>query len=264
MDMRLGWVTDLHLNDQSNSLRKKFIENLLKLQLEALLITGDLFEGEGYLADLKELAETLSLPLYFVLGNHDYYQTSIRKRREEVQKLNHPLLHFLTDESPCLLTKSVALTGHDGWADATVGNFLGSTIRLRDYKEIEELQNLSPNDLKEQLHLLGKEAAASLKAKIEEAFEQADTLILAMHSPPFVEACRYGEKVADEEWAPHFVSGQVGEMLIALFRKYPQKRATLFAGHCHNKAHYQPLDNLTVYTGEGLSEDHLIEKILVV
>ena len=67
---------------------------------------GLAFSGRGF--DMRliapfgvPLAEALKIPIYFVLGNHDFYGSSIAATRQSVihASREHPLLHYLTDES---------------------------------------------------------------------------------------------------------------------------------------------------------------------
>ena len=75
------------------------------------------------------------MPIYFVLGNHDYYHGSIAETRARVIELcgTHPRLRYLTalDEVEAL-TRHVGLVGHDGWADGRAGDYARSLVMMQD------------------------------------------------------------------------------------------------------------------------------------
>ena len=67
---------------------------------DKVLITGDIATGTTILTELQWLSQTINAPLYFVLGNHDYYGSSIETVRKQVSQWAHtqPHTHWL-DES---------------------------------------------------------------------------------------------------------------------------------------------------------------------
>ena len=74
--MQICWLTDVHLNLLSQQQRASFYQQLLKKPIDALLLTGDIAQGSSTLVVLAELAEIshqLNCSIYFVLGNHDYF-----------------------------------------------------------------------------------------------------------------------------------------------------------------------------------------------
>ena len=79
--MRLAWLTDIHFTYVPPANREAFYTTLAAEKLDALLIGGDIGESETPAAFLKEIEDRLSLPIYFVLGNHDYYHSSIARTR---------------------------------------------------------------------------------------------------------------------------------------------------------------------------------------
>ncbi len=48
------------------------------------MISGDIAEATSIELILKEMASTIQKPIYFVLGNHDYYRGSINDLRSTV------------------------------------------------------------------------------------------------------------------------------------------------------------------------------------
>jgi hypothetical protein len=82
------------------------------------------------------------VPIYFVLGNHDFYHGSIAAVRQAVarQSAASRWLHWLPISGVVPLTATTALVGHDSWADGRLGDFLGSEVLLNDYVLIAELR----------------------------------------------------------------------------------------------------------------------------
>ncbi len=68
--MKLAWLTDIHLNFLDKSGRKKFYQQIVASQVEAVLISGDIAEAPSVSDILKEMIEQIQMPIYFVLGNH--------------------------------------------------------------------------------------------------------------------------------------------------------------------------------------------------
>jgi predicted MPP superfamily phosphohydrolase len=91
--MRLAWLTDVHLNFVPFSAVTRLIEEILAESPDAVLIGGDIGEANDVCLYLKQLAEQLRLPIYFVLGNHDYYRGSVAGVRSKVIELA-PLLRM--------------------------------------------------------------------------------------------------------------------------------------------------------------------------
>lgn len=47
-------------------------------------------------------------------------------------------------------------------------------------------------------------------------------VIVATHVPPYRESCWYEGKISDDNWAPFFVCGQVGEVLLWYSERKPK------------------------------------------
>jgi hypothetical protein len=64
--------------------------------------------------DLEAIGDALQVPIYFVLGNHDFYYGSIEKVRCQVRRLSQQRkeLFWLEDAGCIHLTAEVALVGH--------------------------------------------------------------------------------------------------------------------------------------------------------
>lgn len=247
------WMTDLHLDALPEEKWKQFFRTLSHEAFEALLIGGDVVNGINSLKVLKEIEGIIERPLYFVLGNHDFYYGSIEKIRKLAKALamKKRNLHYLTYTDPIPLSADVALVGHDGWSDARTGNFLASTIMLNDYLFIDELKKLKGRDLEGKLQELGSDAASSAEKVLLKALSQFKKVLFLTHSPPFREACLYEGKVCDDNWGPHFVATAVGQMLLQVAKVNPDKSILVLSGHSHEKADVVITENVRVLSGKA-------------
>src|SRR6187455_2634706 len=77
----LLWATDVHLDHlRAREAAFEFGRALAREQPEAvgLVVTGDIAEAPSIERTLKDLVAGFSHPVYFVLGNHDYYRGSFQ------------------------------------------------------------------------------------------------------------------------------------------------------------------------------------------
>ncbi len=93
--LRIAWLTDIHLNFVSPHDRAGWYANLAGQKLDALLVGGDIGEADSVARFLTEIESALGVPIYFVLGNHDFYRSSIAATRATVSRLAaaSPRLH---------------------------------------------------------------------------------------------------------------------------------------------------------------------------
>ncbi|HIA03728.1 MAG TPA: hypothetical protein EYN66_17785, partial [Myxococcales bacterium] len=189
--MRLIWVTDIHLNFVNEDGANAFAQAIRNQAPQVLLVGGDIAEAHDVEHWLRWLVKAVEVPVYFVLGNHDYYRGSIAGVRETVRALCSVVdgLTWLSEQGPISLTEQTALIGHGCWGDGRLGDFLRSSVMLNDYVLIRELSGSIPMQRLEQLHRLGDEAAAHLRTSLEAALKSHQHVLALTHVPPFREAC---------------------------------------------------------------------------
>ena len=83
----MAWLTDIHLNFIDADARKKFYQKIIDIECDGVLISGDIAEAPSIKNILEEMAIYIKKPIYFVLGNHDYYQEQINNVRSEMTRL---------------------------------------------------------------------------------------------------------------------------------------------------------------------------------
>jgi predicted phosphohydrolase len=118
--MKLLWVTDPHLNFLSRRARQRF-GRALAAHGDALLVTGDIAESPSLVRILRDLAGSYAKSVYFVLGNHDFYGSSIVRTGQLAAEISGRRLHWLTRAGAVRLSEETALVGHDGFYDGRNG-----------------------------------------------------------------------------------------------------------------------------------------------
>ncbi|HEV8051863.1 MAG TPA: metallophosphoesterase [Parachlamydiaceae bacterium] len=250
---RLAWSTDLHLDAAGRSQSDVYLDLLIAHEPDIVLIGGDVSNGITTFAHLGNMAKRFEKDIFFVLGNHDFYNGSIPVIRNDAKNIGAIAsnLHYLTDGAVIELSEQTALIGHDGWSDAYAGDFIKSDVMLNDYFLIDELKRLTHEERFLKLHELGEEAAVSVNKLLLTALEKYDRVILLIHVPPFVEACLYEGHPADDNWIPHFVNIATGKVLEAIMKTKPEKELLVLCGHTHWGQDIQILPNLRVVTGHS-------------
>jgi predicted phosphohydrolase len=264
---RVAWLTDIHLDHASDEAIDRLVSDLQAADADIVLVGGDIGEARNFADFLKLISGSVSGQTYFVLGNHDYYRSSIAGVRQQAASLNSESITWLTGSEPIALGNDTVLIGNGGWGDARIGDVFGTEIYLNDYAFIEELRDVAtPGIMTEELvfklNSLGDEAAVSIASKLDTAFAMASHVMVLMHVPPYREACWYQGKQTDDNWAPHFTCKAVGDVLTAAMEQRPNKSMTVLCGHTHGEGTADILPNLKVRTaGAGYGRPAIADVI---
>ena len=215
-----------------------------------MLVGGDTGQAPSVGPYLELIAAAVGVPVYFVLGNHDYYGGSIKGTRASIRETvaQWEQLCWLDEAGVIELTKTTALIGHSGWGDARLGNFLSSPVQLNDWRQIDELTGLSRARLIYELQRLGEEAAEHLRTILPDALARYRDVVVLTHVPPWAEAAWHEGEHSSPDWTPWFACGAVGEVLKGAMLNAPQQEMTVLCGHTHVEGTARILPNLTVYT----------------
>jgi len=263
---RLAWLTDIHLNFLQMPSCVEFLDHVSRQNVDAVLISGDIAEGRTLDTYLGLIDRRLTCPVYFVLGNHDFYYSSVAATRSQVRSLSNlsERLYWLTDGVTVPLNETTALLGHDGWADGRIGGYFNSTVLMTDYLIIDELARADSLTRYRKLNELGDECAAYLSENLPPAFDQFEHVILLLHVPPFKEACWYEGHISGEEFLPHFTCQAAGDTLMEIMSQYPSRQLTVLCGHSHGRGQAQIRDNLLVKTGSAVYGAPSIQEIITI
>jgi Icc protein len=252
---RILWLTDIHLEFLKKPQIEDFFQHLKTHQPDAVCITGDISIAPNVAAVVRLMALTLACPVYFVLGNHDFYKGDISTVRDEMASITHARTGavWLPAAGVVELTAGVGLVGHDGWADGRYGDYLRSPILLNDYVQIADLQIRDTAERFEKVKQLGKQAGDYLRGILPEAARRYRHVMVMIHTPPFREACWYEGKIPnwDNPYLPHFACKAAGDALLHIAEMYPHVEFTVLCGHVHHSGIAEIRPNLTVYTGDA-------------
>ena len=265
--MRLAWTTDLHLDLATDTLFYAFCRALRAERPDAVLVGGDIAEAPALHTYLHQLrVEIGDIPIYFVLGNHDYYHGAVQEVRDQVTALcqGTPHLHWLPLEGIVALTAETALIGHGGWADGRLGDWDRSGVRLNDYTRIRDFKLLCKKERLDTMQRLAAEAAAHVRAFLPSALECFSRVVFLSHVPPFAEACWHEGRISNADYLPHFASRIIGEALLESARAFPNRKVTVLCGHTHGggRAHIAP--NIESLTGAAEYGAPTVQQVLEV
>jgi len=264
--MRLAWITDPHFNFLPPAGTAKFAKYVRRLtQADAIVMTGDIAECPSLAFNLVLFASKVEIPVYFVLGNHDFYNGSLEKGRLIAQVLHDSQavknLSWLNAAGVVELTPEIALVGHGGWYDARSGDPEGSNVIMNDFKVIEEFRDKERYGHIEKCREVAKQMAEEARPNLVAAARKYKQVFFATHIPPFRESCFYRDRISDKNWLPWFTNLTFGAMLADVASLFPEVKFTVLCGHTHSPGEYKHFENLTVYTGHSDYGNPQVSKI---
>jgi hypothetical protein len=220
---------------------RAFYDRVRREHPDCLFVTGDIGESDSVGRFVDELGRIA--PIYYVLGNHDYYRSSIQAVRQNLPAGWLPAMDSVR------LTEQTILIGIDGWGDARCGN-LESMVQLSDWQLIEDFEPVRYDraariELLQELGTAEAFALGELLARVP----ACEHLVVQTHVPPFPEACIYDGVQSEPAWLPWFTCIATGELLAEYARAHPTRRITVLCGHSHGAGVVKPEPNLEVRTG---------------
>jgi predicted phosphodiesterase len=260
--MQLDWLTDPHLDHLPNEKALiKFVKGLNARPSDGLLLTGDIAESATIPQFLEILSGAYRRPVYFVLGNHDYYGGWMVETQERVKEMcvavPEGILNYMPDAGVVMLSKRTAIVGHDGMYDGREGK-PGLKFAMSDFflpsgiSDFVEAFSWGSRHLFDKLRELGEESAAHVKETVREArLQGARRILILTHVPPFLEASYFRGRPSEPGSAPFYVNRSLGDALLELAEQNPKIVMEVFAGHTHGRRVYQARDNLVVRVGSA-------------
>lgn len=249
---RLVWLTDIHLNFMPLQARKDFYKEIKRKRPDFVLITGDISEAGPMCTHLQEMRDTVKKPIYFVLGNHDYYGLGIEEMRmrctaafsKEQERGIYHLPSNPTTLSEVITTTGLhktMLIGEDNLYDEQLG--IPGHVILSDFRHIRELLG---KDRSQAIATHAKAANNRLNARLKEVLkdESVKRVLIAIHVPPFKELSRFNGEISSQEFLPYFCAPSTGKVLLKHAKANPNVHFEVYCGHTHGKASYSPLPNL--------------------
>lgn len=265
--MKLIWCSDIHLNFLNLGLRIDFYNKITEAKGNAVVISGDIAESHNVVPLLEEMQNVIKIPIYFVLGNHDFYGSSVKAVKRSVRPFGYLGVLGLAP-----LTENTVVLGVDGWGDCRNGDFKNSRLTMSDWFYIDDLKdvyheyNLFGRDmLKRTLQKLADSDARKLKRKVLRAIAEGYTkLIIVTHVPPFEEVCIHAGKKSTPDGLPFFSSKILGTTILPIAQKYPEIDFLWLSGHTHSRATYSPCPNMICKVAKAEYYFPQIEEIIEV
>lgn len=241
------WTSDLHCDHASVGSWQAFIDTVRATSDGYVVLTGDIAVASRLVADLEFLADAAARPLYFVLGNHDHYGSTVEKVRDAVIELSarRPDIRWLPPAGVVALDDETVLVGVDGWADGRHGDPVHTPLRLNDDRFIGELAAQPSRGARLAVkQALADADAARLATLLERAAAVARHLVVATHVPPFPEALPATGRLSSAEWLPLVVCDATGAVLRAAAAAHPGHEFLVLCGHTHVERDVMVLPNL--------------------
>ena len=261
--MKIAWCTDIHLDFVDGQGYQQWLDLIQSHHVDALLITGDISIGPRIEQDLRKIATTLNnLPIYFVLGNHDYHHCEIQNLQKQVRNCCREVanLHWLDESDPFRINSHAALIGHSGWGDARNGDFLQTFVRLSDHRLIQDFIELDRPILQKRLQALGSKAAQHIQSNLHKSCWAKEIWIMT-HVPPFPEAAWHNGEWGTYDWIPDFTCKAIGDVLLEFADQHPNIQLHVRCGHGHSAGSVNMRPNLHVVTGAATYGSPIINDI---
>jgi predicted phosphohydrolase len=261
----MAWATDVHLDFlKTDEAVLEWIEDCVKpIPGDILLLTGDISLAPSILHHLRMIEKHSKKHIYFVAGNHDYWDGSFDELRSEFRKLE-PLTDGITwmgavDFVP--VGETMALVGHDGWYDARNGDLANSRFCMNDWYRIKEFA-AHPDRIVDISRHLADEATNHVVAGVEKAISAGKTKIVVMtHFPTHPEACRYKGGPSEPTALPWYSSKVMGDALERLAEENPRVTINVLCGHTHSAASFEKRSNLRIIVGKAEYGDPVVNTI---
>lgn len=255
--MKMIWCSDLHYNFIKLDEIKKFHDSIndeIQQQksendeVACMVITGDISEGDKILDHLLLIERDISVPVYFVCGNHDFWNASMSQLTIELSSFSsRSKCKFLNSSSFVKLSETCAIVGQNGWYDTMNGDLNQTSFYMNDWNKIHEFRGKSIHEIIRLSKSLAQVAADSIKRDVQLAVSQGfKEIVIATHVPPFVECCFHKGKKTDAGTLPWYSSGLMGNALADVASENRDVDFKVFCGHTHSPSSVQIFENMNV------------------
>lgn len=250
--MMLAWASDLHLDHARPAALAAFLERVRVAAPRALLLGGDVSNALHLSGHLRALVDAATpAPVRLVLGNHDFYGSSLAAVRFRVGGLpaaKDGRLRLLDGAAPEELGAGAWLVGAGGWGDGRAGGAVRA-VPLNDEEAIAELTEArGQGRLGELLGRLGEEAALALAFSLEGVPAPARRALVLTHVPPFPGAAWHRGRPSEPTFQQRFCWMAGGEVLSAFAAARPEVETVILCGHTHGGGFLRVCSNLSVVT----------------
>lgn len=277
--MRLAWATDIHLDfitDENNVVISArniniFCERIKNCSPDAVIISGDISLSNQLKQHLLSLERSLGIPIFFVLGNHDFWGSNIGSVRKNISTLSNSsrFLRYLSTSSYIMLSNSTALVGHDGWYDGLNGSPKSSYIEMNDWNFISDFSIFKNylgvsldgilNVSRYQANIGAKHIEKEIKSAIRD--HAPSKFIIVTHVPPFIDPVKESQHKNSTNLCPWYSSKIMGDMLLNVAKQNPLVEFEVFCGHVHTKYEKYISNNLLLRSGHSDYSDPKLQSV---
>ena len=259
------WFTDTHLNLAALGAKFDFYLKIEKEKPDGVFLTGDISNGSNTINDLKYLARNVEVPIYFVLGNHDYFYNSIDGMNDKIRLLckEYPNLIWMTESNPIALNNEVSIIGTEGWYDAMVGDpkYIKYTF---DWFMISNIRKLpSMKDRIEAFRKLADVSCNIIEKQLNKALDDGyKTIYMLTHFPPWVEATRDVGTIMEKFWLPYNTNLRLGKLIESIMKDRNKINLFILCGHSHCPLSIRVTRNINCQVGKAHTHFKLNSQII--
>lgn len=265
--MKFAWITDIHLNMVGDLGAKAFLDSVRNHDSDIVFCTGDIAEGSCLQHYLTMMDEIVQKPIFFVLGNHDFWDSSVdHVHNTYTQFLNtKTFLKWMPKQGVVRIADKVAVIGHECWYDCGYGNWENSGFVMADWKYQGDYRGCkTKQDIVDRSRKLAMTGVTYLAKQLGDAVKDHDKVIILTHFPPFAETHVYQNQPGNIFAQPFFTNRLLGEMLLQACKTFPNKQFVVLAGHTHGRVSKQILPNLVVHVGGAEYQYPKIQELQVI
>lgn len=254
---RLAWCTDIHLDvcGDTDNATIRLVEKAVRQGVDGMVVTGDISNGQNLVYHLSVMERVLQKPIYFVLGNHDYWAQHRDNIHKQMRELNGmaPYLKWLPGSSYVPISDTTCILGHDGWYDCFEGDFKTSPFTMNDWNNIHDFREIGGPANRSAIVALSRkwshEATKSVHDAIKSAARYHSVIVVATHVPPFVEVAKDPEGRTNVDSLPWYTSSLMGSMLRQAAQAFPKVKFVVLAGHTHKRFSTRIDGNMVCHVG---------------
>lgn len=270
------WMSDLHLDFYADNVNRVVYE-ITKIcepsDVRGLLISGDITTSRNLITHLAMIERALQKPIYFVLGNHDFYDSSyedVNKQMVELSSMSN-FLKYLPTTPYVQINNNTVIVGANGWYDGIHGRpsldvIMMDWIRMKDYQELfigspqnwEGSARAKPCTAKHLALILDKSRELSLNSaqQVTRGIKSAKrnsmkNVIVITHIPPFPQVCFYKGLPSLPTFVAWYSSKLMGDVLTQAAEQLQDMTFTVLCGHTHERRSVEIKKNLRVVSGQA-------------
>jgi len=246
--LKILHVTDPHFDYAPKFEYESFLSKVMARDFDLMVISGDICDGADADKWINKLVTATKRPVFFVLGNHDYYNTSSDYAQVKAHNIAKGA-HFLTKMWPLKLNPSTCIVGDDGFYDGLAGEGAKTKVQLIDFRKTFDFAGRNKFGV---MLELARASVDRLEPKLYEAVDlDCKTILVVTHVPPFIETSRHRGKISGDEFLPFFCSTVMGDMLKKFADSHKENDIFVLCGHTHCACVANITENLVVFAGEA-------------